>query len=799
MSAFIKWFKEIGIKDTDEVGGKNASLGEMYNHLTPLGVNVPNGFAVTATSYRHYLDVNNLWEPIAKLFKNFNPDDIDELKAVGKAARGLIMKGEVPEDLKKEILSSYAKLKEEYGDDVSLAVRSSATAEDSPTASFAGQNETYLNIKGDDNLLWAYKMCIASNFTDRSISYKYTHNFDPLKVYLSAVIMKMVRSDLGSSGVMFSIDTETGFKDVVFINAAWGLGENVVQGTIDPDSFFIHKPTFKKGHKAVLKRKRGNKEKTMVFSDKLETANLAEQFTKNIKTPIDKKMQFAITDEEVLQLADWAIKIEEHYTEVNGHYTPMDMEWAKDGVDGKLYMVQARPETVHSQESINEFEIYKLKERSNVILTGNAVGEKIGAGKVKILKSMAEADKFEKGDVLVATTTSPDWEPVMKIASAIITETGGRTCHAAIVSRELGKPAIVGAKNATKILKENQEVTVSCAEGEVGKVYEGILDFEIEKVDISKLPRPKTKIMMNLGNPELSFSLAKLPVDGIGLARMEFIINTYIKAHPMAIKHPEILSDTERALIDELAFPYDGEPEDFFIKTLSEGVATLAAGVYPKKCIVRMSDFKSNEYANLLGGRHFEPVEENPMIGFRGAARYTHPNYKDGFELECKAMKRAIFDMGFENIVLMIPFCRRVEEAKRVKEILTQNGLGDVETYMMCEIPNNVILIDEFLDVFDGISIGTNDLTQLTLGVDRDSQIVAFDYEERDEGVKKMVKMAVEGAKRNKKYSGLCGQAPSDYPEFAEFLVSIGIESMSLNPDSVLKIIKDIAEMENKK
>jgi len=799
MSAFIKWFKEIGIKDTNEVGGKNASLGEMYNHLTPLGVNVPNGFAVTATAYRHYLDVNNLWEPIAKLFENFNPDDIDELKAVGKAARGLIMKGEVPEDLKKEILSSYAKLKEEYGDDVSLAVRSSATAEDSPTASFAGQNETYLNIKGDDNLLWAYKMCIASNFTDRSISYKYTHNFDPLKVYLSAVIMKMVRSDLGSSGVMFSIDTETGFKDVVFINAAWGLGENVVQGTIDPDSFFIHKPTFKKGHKAVLKRKRGNKEKTMVFSDKLETANLAEQFTKNIKTPIDKKMQFAITDEEVLQLADWAIKIEEHYTEVNGHYTPMDMEWAKDGVDGKLYMVQARPETVHSQESINEFEIYKLKERSNVILTGNAVGEKIGAGKVKILKSMAEADKFEKGDVLVATTTSPDWEPVMKIASAIITETGGRTCHAAIVSRELGKPAIVGAKNATKILKENQEVTVSCAEGEVGKVYEGILDFEIEKVDISKLPRPKTKIMMNLGNPELSFSLAKLPVDGIGLARMEFIINTYIKAHPMAIKHPEILSDTERALIDELAFPYNGEPEDFFIKTLSEGVATLAAGVYPKKCIVRMSDFKSNEYANLLGGRHFEPVEENPMIGFRGAARYTHPNYKDGFELECKAMKRAIFDMGFENIVLMIPFCRRVEEAKRVKEILTQNGLGDVETYMMCEIPNNVILIDEFLDVFDGISIGTNDLTQLTLGVDRDSQIVAFDYEERDEGVKKMVKMAVEGAKRNKKYSGLCGQAPSDYPEFAEFLVSIGIESMSLNPDSVLKIIKDIAEMENKK
>ncbi|WP_024790145.1 MULTISPECIES: phosphoenolpyruvate synthase [unclassified Lebetimonas] len=798
MSEFIKWFSEIGIKDVDEVGGKNASLGEMYNHLTPLGVNVPNGFAVTASAYRHYLEKNNLNEPLAQLFKNFNPDNIDELKKVGKTARNLIMKAKIPEDLKKEILENYHKLQEQYGEDVSLAVRSSATAEDSPTASFAGQNETYLNIKGEDNLLWAYKMCIASNFTDRSISYKYTHDFDPLKVYLSVVIMKMVRSDLGSSGVMFSIDTETGFRDVVFINAAWGLGENVVQGTINPDSFFVHKPTFKKGKKAVLKRKLGEKEKMMVFSKTLETANLAEQFTKNLKTPIEKRRRFAISDEEVLKLADWAIKIEEHYSEVNNHYTPMDMEWAKDGIDEKLYMVQARPETVHSQEKATEFEIYKLLEKGKVLLTGNAVGEKIGAGKVCIMHSMAEADKFEKGDVLVAPTTSPDWEPVMKIASAIITETGGRTCHAAIVSRELGKPAIVGAKNATKILKDNQPVTVSCSEGEVGKVYDGILKFQVEKVDISKLPRPKTKIMMNLGNPELAFSLAKLPVDGIGLARMEFIITNYIKAHPMAIKHTELLSETERALIDELAFPFDGDAQDFFIKTLSEGVATLAASVYPKKCIVRMSDFKSNEYANLLGGRHFEPVEDNPMLGFRGAARYTHPNYKEGFELECLAMKRAICEMGFENIVLMIPFCRRIDEAKRVKEAMIQNGLGNVPIYMMCEIPNNVIQIDKFLEIYDGISIGTNDLTQLTLGVDRDSQIVAFDYDERDEGAKKMVKMAVDGAKRHNKYNGLCGQAPSDYPDFAEFLVNIGIESMSLNPDSVLKIIKDIAEMEQK-
>ncbi len=795
---YIKWFKEIGIKDVAEVGGKNASLGEMYNHLTPLGVNVPNGFAVTATAYRHYLDHNNLWEPLGELFKNFNPDNFDELKKVGKTARNLIMKGEVPDDLKKEILDGYHELQKEYGDDVSVAVRSSATAEDSPTASFAGQNETYLNIKGDDNIIWAYKMCIASNFTDRSINYKYVHKFDPMKVYLSVVIMKMVRSDKGSSGVMFSIDTETGFRDVVFINAAWGLGENVVQGTIDPDAFYVHKPTFKKGHKAILKRKLGDKQKTMVFSETLEKANLAEQFTKNIDTPIEKRRLFALKENEVLTLADWAMKIEEHYTEVKGHYTPMDMEWARDGEDGKLYMVQARPETVHSQEKLTQFEIYKLVEKGKVILTGNAVGEKIGAGKVVVMHSMAEADKFSEGDVLVAPTTSPDWEPVMKKASAIVTETGGRTCHAAIVSRELGKPAIVGAKNATKILKDNQEVTVSCAEGEIGKIYDGILKYEVEKVDISNLPRPKTKIMMNLGNPDLAFSLAKLPVDGIGLARMEFIINNYIKAHPMAIKHPEMLTETERALIDELAFPFNGDAEEFFVKTLSEGVATIASCVYPKKCIVRMSDFKSNEYANLLGGRHFEPIEDNPMIGFRGAARYTHPNYKEGFALECKAMKRAIEEMGFDNIVLMIPFCRRVDEAKRVKQAMIENGLENVEIYMMCEIPNNVIQIDEFLKVYDGISIGTNDLTQLTLGVDRDSQIVAFDYDERDEGVKKMVQLAIEGAKRNGKYNGLCGQAPSDYPEFAEFLVKIGIESMSLNPDSVLKIIKDIAKLEGK-
>ncbi len=798
MGDFIKFFDEISMDDVEEVGGKNASLGELYNNLSQYGINVPYGFGVSASAYRYFLEKNGLDKSLEELFRHFDPSDINELKRVGKRARSLILKSDIPKDLEEEILKGYKRLKEFYNDnELSLAIRSSATAEDSPTASFAGQNETYLNIKGDKNLLWAYKMCLASNFTDRSISYKYTKNFDPLKVYLSVVVMKMVRSDKGSSGVLFTIDTESGFKDVLFINSAWGLGENIVQGTIEPDTFYVHKPNLKRGFEAVLKRKLGAKEKMMIFSEKLESANLAEQFTKNIKTPIDKKMRFSISDKDVLKLAKWAIKIEEHYSNKRGTYTPMDIEWAKDGINEELYIVQARPETVHSQEKVSEFEIYKLKEIGKTLLVGNAVGEKIGSGKVTIMSSMSDSEKFNEGDILVAPTTSPDWEPIMKKASAIVTETGGRTCHAAIVSRELGKPAVVGAKNATKILKDNMEVTVSCSQGEVGKVYEGILDYEIERVDISKIPRPKTKIMMNLGNPELAFSLAKLPVDGIGLARMEFIITNFIKAHPMAIKHPELLSDSERALIDELSFPFDGDVTEFFIKTLSEGVATIASSVYPKKCIVRMSDFKSNEYANLLGGRHFEPIEENPMIGFRGAARYTHPKYKEGFELECKGMKRAIYDMGFDNIVIMIPFCRRIDEAKRVKRALEENGLGDVETIMMCEVPNNVILIDKFLEVYDGISIGTNDLTQLTLGVDRDSEIVAFDYDERDEGVKTMVKMAVEGAKRNNKYSGLCGQAPSDHLEFAKFLVDIGIESMSLNPDSVLKVIKEVSNIES--
>ena len=647
----------------------------------------------------------------------------------------------------------------------------------------------------------AYKDCLASNFTDRSLHYKHIHGFDTLKVHLSVVVMKMVRSDKGQSGVMFSIDPETGFKDVVFISAAHGLGENVVQGSIAPDSFYVHKPTLQKEYKAVLKRKLGDKALTMVFSDPKNEEKSATGFTKNIDTPPELQSKFCISDDEVITLAEYAMKIEAHYSKEAGYQKPMDIEWAKDGLDGQLYIVQARPETVESRKEENTLELYTLKSRSKVLIEGNAVGTKIGAGKVRKITDIERLHDFEAGDVLVAETTSPDWEPVMKIASAIVTNTGGRTCHAAIVSRELGIPAIVGAPHATEILDEGQEVTVSCSEGETGYVYTGLLDFEVTHTDLSTVASTKTKIMMNLGNPELAFSFASLPVEGIGLARMEFIITSAIKAHPMALIHPEKTDKHTQEALKELTKSYDTY-EDFFVKTLSEGVASIAAAVYPKPCVVRMSDFKSNEYASLLGGAFFEADEANPMIGFRGASRYTHPDYEEGFALECAAMKRVREEMGFDNVILMIPFCRRVEEGQRVLDAMESHGLkrgeNGLKVYVMCEIPNNVILIDEFCALFDGISIGSNDLTQLTLGVDRDSEIVAFDYDERDAGVMKMIQMAVEGAKRNHRYSGICGQGPSDYPEMAEALVKLGIESMSLNPDTVLKTIQNISELESK-
>lgn len=801
MSQYIKWFKELGIEDVDLVGGKNASLGEMYRNLIREDIRIPNGFAITADAYRFVLDSNDLWAELHTLLDDLDPDNVKQLQERGKRCREIIYNCTLPDEIRDQIGQAYDALKEEYGEEVSLAVRSSATAEDSPEASFAGQNESYLNIQGLDALLDAYKRCLASNFTDRSIHYKFVHGFDNMKVYLSVVVMKMVRSDIGESGVMFSIDSETGFKDVVFINAAYGLGENIVQGSIAPDSFFVHKPTFKKGYRAVLRRRLGSKAFKMIFSEGVNKDNLSMEYTKNIDTPKEEKEKFCINDEDVLLLADYAIKIEEHYSKQAGYLKPMDMEWAKDGVDGKIYIVQARPETVESRRKTRHLEMYRLKEQSKVLLTGQAVGTKIGAGKVCKIVDPSNLNDFKAGDVLVAETTSPDWEPVMKIASAIVTNSGGRTCHAAIVSRELGKPAIVGAENAIEMLEDGQEITVSCAEGEIGSVYEGMLDFEIIKTDLSTLPKTKTEIMMNLGNPDMAFSLASLPVDGIGLARMEFIINTSIKVHPMALIHPEKVDETTGRKIGQITTGYDN-PESYFVKVLSEGVASIASAVYPKPCVVRMSDFKSNEYASLLGGEFFEMDEANPMIGFRGASRYTHPNYEEGFALECAAMKHVREEMGFDNVILMIPFCRRVEEGQKVLDAMEKYGLkrgeNGLKIYVMCEIPNNVIQIDAFCKLFDGISIGSNDLTQLTLGVDRDSEIVAFDYDERDPGVMKLIEMAVEGAKRNQRHSGICGQGPSDYPEMAEALVKLGIESISLNPDTVLRTISHISELESK-
>jgi pyruvate,water dikinase len=800
MSQYIKWFKELGIKDVELVGGKNASLGEMYQNLTKEGIRIPNGFAITADAYCTILDENDAWEKLHAQLDNMDPDDVAQLQESGKRCREIIYDCKLPDDLTAQINHSYKALKEQYGEDVTLAIRSSATAEDSPEASFAGQNESYLNIHGLDALLDAYKRCLASNFTDRSLHYKYVHGFDYLKVYLSVVVMKMVRSDIGESGVMFSIDSETGFKDVVFINAAYGLGENIVQGSIEPDSFYVHKPTFKKGHRTVLKRRLGDKQLKMVFADSEDKDNITGVYTRNIDTSDEERNTFSISDEEVLTLAEYAIKIEDHYTEEGGYDKPMDIEWAKDGVDGHLYIVQARPETVESRKTGTKMEVYSLKTHSKVLVEGQAVGMKIGSGRVRKITDASKLHEFKAGDILVAETTSPDWEPVMKIASAIVTNSGGRTCHAAIVSRELGIPAIVGAKNAIDVLEEGQEVTVSSAQGETGYVYEGMLDFEIITTDLSTLPKTKIQIMMNLGNPDMAFSLASLPVDGIGLARMEFIINTFIKAHPMALIHPEKLDDETKKRLFELTAGHE-DPESFFTKTLSEGVASIASSVYPNPCVVRMSDFKSNEYATLLGGEYFETEEANPMIGFRGASRYTHPAYEEGFALECAAMKRVREEMGFDNVILMIPFCRRVEEGQRVLDAMEKYGLkrgeNGLKVYVMCEIPNNVIQIDAFCELFDGISIGSNDLTQLTLGVDRDSEIVAFDYDERDPGVMKMIEMAVEGAKRNHRHSGICGQGPSDYPEMAEALVKMGIESISLNPDSVLQTIEHISKLES--
>lgn len=788
---YIRWFKELTITDIPLVGGKNASLGEMYRQLGGAGIQVPNGFAITAEAYRYLLDQAGLWPKLHRLLDDVAEVDVAELARRARQARDLVYGAPLPDDLTEEIHRAFAELQGEYGDDLTVAVRSSATAEDLPTASFAGQQDTYLNIRGGQALLDACKRCFASLFTDRAIHYRIDQGFDHFKIALSIGVMKMVRSDLAASGVMFSLDTESGFKEAVFITGAYGLGENVVQGAVDPDEFYVHKPTFAQGYRAVLRRNLGAKKIKMIYSD-----GRTREPVRNVATACEERRRFCVNDDEVLQLADYAIKIERHYGR------PMDMEWAKDGVDGRLYIVQARPETVASQRGGQLLEQYRLVGSGEVLVKGHAVGSKIASGQARVIANVALLSTFRPGEVLVADMTTPDWEPVMKTAAAIVTNRGGRTCHAAIIARELGVPAVIGCENATSKLHSGAEITVSCAEGDVGKVYAGKLDFAIDRTDLVGMQRPKTKVMLNLGNPELAFKHSFLPNDGVGLARMEFIITEYIKAHPLALLHPEKIDDD--GVLAQLRSLTEGyaDPSEFFIQRLAEGVGTIAAAFYPKPVVVRMSDFKTNEYATLLGGRWFEGEEANPMIGFRGASRYVHQAYAEGFALECAAMKRVREAMGLSNLILMIPFCRRIDEAERVLAAMAQHGLrrGDngLQVYVMCEIPNNVILIDQFSQLFDGFSIGSNDLTQLTLGVDRDSEIVANDFDERDPGVKTMIRMAVEGARRNGRHSGLCGQAPSDYPEMAEYLVEIGIDSMSLNPDTVLATTQRILALEQR-
>ena len=789
-SGYVRFFEEFGIDDVPLVGGKNASLGEMFQKLSGQGVRVPHGFAITAAAYRHMLDEAGAWDRLHAELDDIDPADVAALARKAKRAREIVYGAGLPDDLAGEILAAYRKLQQEYGEDVSLAVRSSATAEDLPTASFAGQQDSYLNIKGDESLLDTCRRCFASLFTDRAIHYRIDQGFDHFKVSLSIGVMKMVRSDISSSGVMFSLDTESGFRDAVFVTGAYGLGENVVQGAVDPDEFYVHKPTYLAGHRAVLRRLLGDKAVKMILVEG-ETKNT----TRNIPTPKADRARFCLTDEDVLELAGYACAIEQHYGR------PMDMEWAKDGIDGKLYIVQARPETVASQHSATALESYVLEGKGEILAEGRSVGERIASGAARRIENLTHLAEFKPGEVLVADTTTPDWEPVMKTAAAIVTNRGGRTCHASIIARELGIPAVVGTGDATTGVPNGAVVTVSCAEGDSGRVYDGAVGFHVDRTEVGDVARPRTQIMINLGNPDLAFKTSFLPNDGVGLARMEFIISEYIRVHPLALLHPEKVDDSDaRRTIDRLTQGYaDGSA--FFVERLSEGIGTIAAAFWPKPVVVRMSDFKTNEYASLIGGQGFEPFESNPMLGFRGASRYAHPAYAEGFALECRAMRRVRDEMGLTNVILMLPFVRRVTEADLVLQTMADLGLrrgeNGLKVYAMCEIPNNVILIDEFAKRFDGFSIGSNDLTQLTLGVDRDSEIVAFDYDERDEGVKEMIRLAVEGCRRNGIHSGLCGQAPSDYPDMAEFLVRVGIESMSLNPDTVVKTTRQVLELEH--
>jgi pyruvate, water dikinase len=795
-SAFILWFDQLGIEDVPLVGGKNASLGEMYRNLTPKGVNIPNGFAITATAYRYLLEKTDTMNKIKKILSDLNTTDLHNLQKHGKEVRDIIRHLEFPLELKNTIIEAYGHMEKQYGAMCDVAVRSSATAEDLPDASFAGQQETYLNIRGPEQLIEACKKCFASLFTDRAISYREEKKFDHFSIALSIAVQKMVRSDLSSSGVMFSIDTESGFKDAVLITGAYGLGENVVQGAVNPDEFYVFKPTLKEGKRPIITKQLGSKEIKMIYDYG------GNKTTKNVPVDLTHRKQFIISDDEILKLAEWACIIEDHYSHKRKTFTAMDMEWAKDGNTNELFIVQARPETVHSQKDMNYLEQFILKEKGKVLAVGHSVGEKIGNGKANVIKDVKDIHSFKKGEVLVTEMTDPDWEPIMKIASAIVTNRGGRTCHAAIISRELGIPCVVGTIDGTHKIKSKQEITVDCSQGDEAYIYEGLLDYYIEKTDLSSMPETKTKIMMNLGNPEQAFEQSFIPNEGVGLAREEFIINSYIKVHPLALLHFDKVTDIkERKIIEDLTFGYENKA-DYFVDKLAEGVGRLAAAFYPKKVIIRLSDFKTNEYANLIGGKYFEPKEDNPMIGWRGASRYYSGNYVDGFALECRAMKKVREEFGLTNLEIMIPFCRTLDEARSVLQVMEKNGLKQGENGLkvigMCEIPSNVILAEEFLDIFDGFSIGSNDLTQLTLGLDRDSEIVSHIYDERNPAVKKLVKRVIEVANQKGKYIGICGQAPSDYIDFAEFVVECGIQTMSLNPDTIIKTRLKIAELERK-
>lgn len=800
MNKYILELNEVGIHDIENVGGKNASLGEMMQHLSALGIKIPNGFVITVAAYREFLQYNNFENTIITIIQSIDHDNIESLRRGGQQIRLLLKNGTFPKAMSDVIKEAYEKLSADYNQEYTdIAVRSSATAEDLPDASFAGQQESYLNVRGPIALMDSVRNCIASLFTDRAISYRQSFGYDHFSIGLSICVQKMVRSDLGASGVAFSLDTESGFKDVVVINGSYGLGEMVVQGSISPDEFIVFKPALKAGYQSIIEKKLGVKDKMMVYGDK------ADERVKVIPTESSFQNRFCLTDAMVLQLSEWVIKIEDYYSTIRDRWTPMDVEWALDGLSKELFIVQARPETIHSQTDHNQIleHTLQLSGTEKVLLQGIAVGDKIGSGKVNILysldKRVIEGREFNDGDVLVTDMTDPDWEPIMKRASAIVTNKGGRTCHAAIVARELGVPAIVGCGDATKVLADGDEITVSCSEGEIGKVYEGIIGHTTSTYDLSDLPSVQTKIMLNVASPSMCFKFSHLPSSGVGLAREEFIINNYIQVHPLALLHHKELNDAALTReIEKRIYGYENE-EDFFIKKLSYGIAKIGAAFYPNPVIVRFSDFKTNEYYNLLGGNHFEPHEENPMIGWRGASRYYSDVYKPAFSLECKAIKIVREEMGLDNVVVMIPFCRTVEELIRVKETMKEFGLergrDGLELYLMAEVPSNIILADEFAQHIDGFSIGSNDLTQLTLGLDRDSALVAHLYDERNPAVKQMISKLIASAKKNGIKVGICGQGPSDFPDFAQFLVEEGIDSISLTPDSVIKTIKVISAL----